>query len=358
MSTQDKAERTIKATQRKRLEARREGNLPRSREMPNIATFIGALVLIFFFGGLGVNGLVQMMRKMILRAGQVQVNDASVGQIFWDAAGDVAVVLGPLLLTLLLVALAFSVLFQGGWNLSSKAFKFQPSKFSPVKGLKRMLMSKTAMANFVRTIIIILIVVYITLDTLVAEYDRLPGLIMMPLPQALAYTSGFIFAALFKIALLFVVVAVLDLAWSKYQYEERLKMTPREFKDELKTTEGDPKIKRRIRTVQYQMFRRRMMAAVPEADVVITNPTHYAVALAYEGEKAVAPEVVAKGRGYLAEKIREVAEEHGVPLVENAILARALYSSCEIGDLIPPDLYRAVAEVLAYVYRLKDKVPA
>ena len=164
MATQDKADRTIKATQRKRLEAKREGNLPRSREMPNIATFIGALVLIFFFGGLGVNGLAQMMRKMILRAGRVQVNDASVGQIFWEAAGDVAAVLGPLFLTLLVVALVFSVLFQGGWNLAAKAFKFQPSKFSPVKGLKRMVMSKTAMANLVRTILNILIVSPFTVD--------------------------------------------------------------------------------------------------------------------------------------------------------------------------------------------------
>jgi flagellar biosynthetic protein FlhB len=135
-------------------------------------------------------------------------------------------------------------------------------------------------------------------------------------------------------------------------------MTQQEFKDELKTTEGDPRIKRRIRSVQYQMHRRRMMAAVPEADVVVTNPVHLAVALRYDVEKAAAPEVIAKGPGYIAEKIKALAEEHDIPIVENPALAQTLFKTCEVGECIPPDLYKAVAEVLAYVYKLKGRIPA
>jgi flagellar biosynthetic protein FlhB len=227
-----------------------------------------------------------------------------------------------------------------------------------VQGLKRMIMSPTAAANFLRTILIVLIVCWITWDTVMSQLPRVPGLMMVPLPQAIKYTADFIFVALVKILILFIVVALMDLAWTHYRFEEDLKMSRREMRDEVKMTEGDPMIKRRIRTLQYQAVRRRMMAEVPRADVVITNPTHFAVALVYDPKKKAAPEVVAKGRGFLAERIREIAVEHDVPLVENPALAQALYRSCEVGDIIPPDLYKAVAEVLAYVYKLRNRVPA
>jgi len=357
-SSEDKAEKTIKATPRKRRRTEREGNLPRSREFPNILTFAVALLVIFLFGGMGFAALGRLMVRFFAQAGTTRLTPTAVSELFWEAVGNVGLILGPLLAALLATSLLSSMLFQGGWNISFKPFRFNPGKFNPVKGLKRMLMSPQAAANFLRTIVIILIVGWMTWDTLMSELPRLPGLMMMPLQQAIAYTADFIFVALFKILLLLVIVAVLDIAWTHYRYEQDLKMTRREMKDELKMTEGDPAIKRRIRTLQYQMFRRRMMAEVPKADVVITNPTHYAVALAYDADKKPAPEVSAKGRGYLAATIRKIAEENEVPLVENPALAQALYRSCEVGDLVPTDLYQAVAEVLAYVYKLRNKVPA
>ena len=358
MGGEDKAEKTLKATDRKKRKSKEDGNLPRSREFPNIMTYAVALVIMFVFGGMGVTMLGRLVKRLLAQAGSTQLSVPSVTDLFWQILADVAVIVGPLFAALLATAILSSSLFQGGWNISFKPFAFQPGKFNPVKGLQRILMSPQAAANFVRTILIVLIVSWMTWDTLMAELPRLPGLMLMPLRQIIDYTAGFIFLALFKILLLFIIVAIFDLAWTHYRYEEKLKMSPREMKDEMKMTEGDPAVKRRIRTIQYQQFRRRMMAEVPRADVVITNPTHYAVALRYDMENKPAPEVVAKGRGYLAARIRQIAEDSEVPIVENPALAQAVYRSCEVGDLIPPDLYRAVAEVLAYVYKLRGRATA
>ena len=358
MGTEDKAEKTIPATPRKRRKSREEGKLPRSREFPNIMTFAVALLIIFLFGGLGTVALGRLASRLLAAAGTTQISEASVTTLFWEIAGSLALIVGPLFLALLITSIFASTWMQGGWNISFKPFEFKPNKFNPVEGLKRMLMSPSAAVNFLRTLLIVLIVVWMTWDTLMAELPHLPGLMMAPLPQAVEYAANFIFVALFKILLLFIIVAIIDLAWTQHRFSKDLKMTRREVKDEMKMTEGDPMIKRRIRTLQYQMARRRMMAEVPRADVVITNPTHFAVALAYNAEAKPAPEVIARGRGHLAERIREIAEENKVPLVENQALAQALYRTCEVGDLVPPDLYKAVAEVLAYVYKLRNKVPA
>lgn len=358
MGTEDKSEKTIPATPRKRRKSREDGKLPRSKEFSNIMTFAVALLVTFLFGGMGTVALGRLVTRLLTAAGTMQINQPSVINLLWEVAGSLALIVGPLFLALLATSIFASTLMQGGWNISFKPFEFKPNKFNPIEGLKRMIMSPSAAMNFLRTILIVLVVVWMTWDTIMAELPHLPGLMMIPLPQAVEYAANFIFVALFKILLLFIILAIMDLAWTHHRYTEDLKMSRREVKDEMKMTEGDPLIKRRIRTLQYQMVRRRMMAEVPRADVVITNPTHFAVALLYNVEMASAPEVVAKGRGYLARRIREIAEENEVPLVENPPLAQALYRTCEIGDLVPPDLYKAVAEVLAYVYKLRNKVPA
>lgn len=356
MSSQDKAERTIKATPRRRQKAKEDGDLPRSREFPNILSLLAAVVLFFLFGGLAVLGLGRLVQRHLLRASTMAVTPETANNLFWESTGEVALIIGPLFIAVLVTALVFSMLFQGGWNVSFKVFRFKPSRFSLVSGFKKMLISKNAMVNLARTIVVVFIISYITWETLVEEMPHIPGLMMAPLPLAISYTAGFIFRALFKILFVLLIVAVMDLAWSRHTYEERLKMSRRDLKDEMKMTEGDPLIKRRIRTLQYQQTRKRMMAAVPTADVVITNPTHFAVAVAYDSEK-LAPEVLAKGRDFLAKKIIEIAEEHNVPLVHNPGLAQTMYRLCEVGDMIPPELYRAVAEVLAYVYKLRHRFP-
>ncbi len=179
---------------------------------------------------------------------------------------------------------------------------------------------------------------------------------MLPPEKAIAFTADLAAQVVIRTLGALLVVAFADYAYQRWEHERNLRMTRQELKQELKETEGDPQLRSRIRQRQREIARRRMMAAVPKADVVVTNPTHYACALSYVGPTMRAPRLVAKGQNYLALKIREVAREHRVPVVENPPLARALYVAVEIGDEIPPDLYRAVAEVLAFVYRLRGKV--
>lgn len=355
---EDQGEKTIRATPHKREEAKKEGDLPRSREFANFVSLIIATSFLFLFGGLGAQMLQNLMRKHLSRLSDYRLSISDVETLFWEMAGDAALMLAPFLLLLMVVAIVFSIAWQGGWHTTFKPFSFKVNRFNPAKGLKRILFSSQALLGLVRSILVVLIISFIGWQSLEEAAPLLGSLQMMPLQLALNFTFGIIFSALFKIGFIFIILAFIDLAWSKYIFEKRLKMTHKELQDEIKNTEGDPKIKRRVRTVQYQMHRRRMMASVPKADVVVTNPVHLAIALQYDVERSAAPEVVAKGAGYLAEKIKEIARDSKVPIVENPPLAQTLYKSCEVGDIIPPDLYKTVAEVLAYVYRLRGKVPA
>ena len=192
--------------------------------------------------------------------------------------------------------------------------------------------------------------------SVVAGYlAEFPSLVRLDLGHIWAFTHAGAFKIVFYVTLALLVLAVLDYAYQRWQYEQSLKMTKQEVKDERKQSEGDPQVKARIRSLQRQAAYQQMMAAVPTSDVVITNPTHLAIALRFNPSEMAAPRVVAKGADFIAERIREIAREHRVPVVENKTLARALYKMAEIGDYVPVDLYRAVAEVLAYVYRLKGK---
>lgn len=355
---EDQGEKTIRATPHKREQSKKEGDMPRAREFANFISLIFATTFLFFFGFIGVQSLQTLMRKHLSRLADYRSRLSEVDTLFWDMANDAAAIIVPFFVLLLVLGVVFSVAWQGGWNVTFKPFVFKPNRFNPMKGLKRILFSSTAFMGLVRAMLVVAVISMIGWQSLEEAAPALGSLQMMPLDMALGYTFSIIFSALFKLGFIFIILAFIDLAWSTHIFEKRLKMTSKELQDEIKNTEGDPKIKRRIRTVQYQMHRRRMMAAVPKADVVVTNPVHLAIALQYDIERSAAPEVVAKGAGYLAAKIKEIALDANVPIVENPPLAQTLYKSCEVGDVIPPDLYKAVAEVLAYVYKLRGKVPA
>ena len=355
---EEAGEKNIKATPKRRQDAKREGDLPRSKEFPNLFTFIFALIFLSIFGATGVQLIGVIFKDYLRDISDVQVNQYSANVIISELVRDIGTVIIPFFGVILIVGIVASIAFQGGWNWTLKPFQFRADKFSPTKGLKRLFFSKQAIANFARAIIIVAAITLIAWQSLNEVFPKLYGLQMLQLDLALKFTFDFIFFSLYKLAFLFLILAFLDLAWTKYSHEKKLKMTNQQYKDELKNTEGDPKIKRKIRTVQFQMHRKRMMAAVPEADVVVTNPVHLAVALKYDTETAPAPEVLAKGQGYLADKIKTIASENDIPIVENQGLAQALFKSCEVGDVVPPDLYKAVAEILAYVYKLKGKIPA
>jgi flagellar biosynthetic protein FlhB len=228
------------------------------------------------------------------------------------------------------------------------------NKLNPIKGFSR-IFSKNSVMELFKSLFKISVVTLISYFTIQGRWDEIPLLMGFAVGKTLEFMGSVAIEIMFKVLLFMIFLALVDYAFQRFTYLENLKMTKEEVKDERKETEGNPQIKQRIRTVQAEMAKRRMMSSVPEADVVVTNPTHLAIAIKYDREKYSAPTVVAKGAGPIAQKIRDVARDNQVPIVENKPLARVLHKSVEIGQQIPDSLYKAVAEILAYVYRLKGK---
>ena len=245
-------------------------------------------------------------------------------------------------------------ILQVGWKVTGKPLKPKPDKFNPINGMKRII-SKDSIFELVKSIIKIALIIYVAYTAIKDDAQKIFVLYDMPLNQALAFCGSVIINAGLKISIVYLVVGLADFIYQKYRFKEDMKMTKQEVKDEYKNTEGNPEIKGRQRQRMREASRQRMMQDVPKADVVITNPTHLAVAIKYDAEKAKAPVVLAKGEDYLAQKIREKAKENGIEIVENKPLARMLYANVEIGEEIPPELYQAVAEILAMVYNMKNK---
>jgi flagellar biosynthetic protein FlhB len=241
---------------------------------------------------------------------------------------------------------------QVKWVVSTKPMAPKLSKMSPISGFKR-IFSKNTLFELFKSILKIGLICYIAYTSLRDEAGDIYVLYDLSLRQALALVGTLIINVGLKISIVYLIVAILDYAYQKHTFNEDMKMTKQEVKDEYKNTEGDPQVKGQQKRRMQEASRRRMMQDVPKADVVITNPTHLAVALQYDAEKNPAPVVLAKGEDYLAQKIKEVARENDIQIVENKPLARMLYHNVEVGEQIPPELYQAVAEVLAAVYRAK-----
>ena len=243
--------------------------------------------------------------------------------------------------------------YQVGWKVTAKPMEPKLSKFNPINGFKR-IFSKDSLFELLKSVIKVGVIAYVAYTNLVEEADNLFVLYEISLNQAIALVGNIIIEFGIEISIVFIVIGIIDYMYQKWKFGEDMKMTKQEVKDEYKNTEGDPQIKGRIRQKMREASQRRMMQDVPKADVVITNPTHFAVAIKYDAEVSKAPIVVAKGEDYLAQKIKEVARENNVEIVENKPLARMLYHNVDIGAEIPPELYQAVAEVLAMVYHMKN----
>jgi flagellar biosynthetic protein FlhB len=282
----------------------------------------------------------------------VDINEESIMQMFIGMIILLAKTSIPLMVFIMIIGLAMN-LAQVGLNFSTETISFDPNKLNPINGAKRMF-SKRSLVELIKSLLKIIIIGYFIITYLKDEVFQIPKLIYMDIFAGLNKMSDTIFFLAFKIIGVFIVMAVLDFAYQKWQNLQDLKMSKQEVKEEFKQQEGDPKIKGKIRQKQRQMAMARMMQEVPQADVIVTNPTHFAVALKYQSGMS-APIVIAKGQDLVAQKIKEIARESKVPIVENKPLARALFAAVEIGAAIPQELYKAVAEVLAYVYRLKKK---
>jgi|APFre7841882724_1041349.scaffolds.fasta_scaffold46363_2 flagellar biosynthetic protein FlhB len=347
-------ERTERATAKRRMEARKQGQVALSREVPSALILIAVLGVFYFAGSRVLEDLTRLFGEFF---GQLHttrlrtVNDAAalISALFRSCL----LLLAPMVLPLLVAGVAGNIL-QIGFEIHAEPLAPKLSKLNPLAGLKR-IVSMRGLVELVKSLVKVLFIGAIAWSVVSGYLADFPTLVRRDIAGIWEFTHTAAYRILFYVCLATVVLAVLDYAYQRWQHEENLKMTKQEIRDERKQTEGDPQIKSRIRSLQRQAAYHRMIAEVPTADVVITNPTHLAIALRFDPAEMNAPQVVAKGADYLAARIRDIAREHGVPLVENQPLAQSLYRLADPGDYIPVELYRAVAEVLAYVYRLKGR---
>ena len=246
-----------------------------------------------------------------------------------------------------------SNILQIKWKVTTKPMKPKFSKLNPLSGFKR-IFSKDSLFELLKSIIKIILIIYVAYTSIKDHQNEIFLLYDIPLLQVILLVGTIVIDTGLKIAFVYLIVGIADLIYQKHKFKEDMKMTKQEVKDEYKNTEGNPEIKGRQRSKMREASQRRMMQSLPSADVVITNPTHYAVAIKYDADKYSAPVVVAKGEDFLAQKIREAAKEHHIEIVENKPLARMLYANVDVGQEVPPELYQAVAEVLAFVYSLRE----
>lgn len=343
-------ERTEQATPKKREDARRKGQVAKSRELTAVSVMFMGLLLFYLLGGYIYCQTAGMLRGYLGRL-SFELSEDGTRLLMWQSMRAFFSIFWPFMLGLTVVAL-LSGWAQVGSSLSAETIKPDLEKINPLKGLQR-LFSKHALVELVKSLGKIAIVGYVAWQVVDDEFVRLVPLSGLGVWHITSYIALVCLRMAFWTCLAMAGLAVLDYGFQRWQHERKLMMTRQELKEEFKQTEGDPLIKSRIKALQREMARRRMMAEVPKASVVVTNPTELAVALKYEPGQMAAPQVVAKGAGFVAQRIRQIAAEHRVPIVEDKPLAQALYKMVEIGREVPYALYAAVAEVLAYVYRLK-----
>jgi flagellar biosynthetic protein FlhB len=350
-------ERTEKPTWKRLRDARDKGQVLRSREVHDVLQMGAVVLALVWFAHYTLEGLAAILMFSLEAMGHGARRAITAGELTrmgLETGRTLAVLVGPIALASVIGGLA-GVMAQGGINLSAEPLTPNLGKLNPVNGLKRLVPTKAGL-DLVRTLFALAGMLWVGHGVLQGLLEDVQQLGRAPLPQSglLAWTAMITF--LKRSLIVMAVLAGADYGLQRWRYMKGLRMTKQEIKDESRMQEGNPEIKGRVRKAQREMARKRMLAAVPTATVVITNPTHIAVALEYRREKMFAPTVVAMGADHLAAKIRAIARDRGVPIVENVTLARALYANADVGEVIPGDLFEAVAEVLAYLIRLKQLV--
>lgn len=352
-------EKTEPATTKKLDDARKEGNVAKSKDIVSaVALLTSFVVLKVTIGNIGT-GLMEIYTlaynriALFANPGSDEINYNSVVYIAKDMAIEGFKLVIPIFALMFIIAFVGD-LVQVKWKITAKPLQPKASKINPLKGFKR-IFSMQSLVNFAKSLALVTIISFMVFQTIKTKRGVLFNLYEILLPEALGVIGNLVFSIAIKICAVYLIVGVADFTYQKIKFKNDMMMTKQEVKDEFKDAEGDPKIKGQIKQRMRQASMRRMMQDLPNADVVITNPTHFAVALKYESGKNEAPVVLAKGEDYLAQKIKEKARENNIEIVENKPLARALYANVDVGQEIPEELYQAVAEVLAYVYGLKNK---
>lgn len=350
-------EKTEEPTAKKLEDARKKGQVMRSTEVVTAATLLAFFFMLKIFVGFIGNRFMTSFRQTIgfisdYTSEPFTLNTARtiIRGSFWD----IIVAAFPIMIVGLVVTIV-AIVFQVKWKVTAEPLKPKFDKFNPVTGMKR-LFSKDKIMDLFKSIAKVVILAYVVYSYLKNQWPLIYKMYSYTLPQAIAVIGDTVINVGIRISALFAVIAMFDLFYQKWKYHQDMMMSKQEVKDEYKNSEGDPKVKSQQKQRMQQASQRRMMQDLPSADVVITNPTHLAVAIKYDKDTNEAPVVVAKGADYLAQKIKDRARENAIEIVENKPLARMLYHNVEIGAEIPPELYQMVAEVLAYVYSLTGRV--
>ena len=343
-------EKTEEATPRRLEKAREEGDVPRSRELSTFTVLMAGTVGLWIFGDRIFQSIVSVMKDNLTveRAAIYDTNQMAIHLA--SAANEVVWGLVPLM-GLLVVAAIIGPLGLGGWNFSGKALMPKGSRINPISGLKRMF-SMRSLVELIKGWLKVSLVGGLALVIMSWVEPEILFLPMESIETALAHSVDIILWTAIALSASTLIIAAIDVPYQVYEHAKKLKMSMQDIKDEFKETEGKPEVKRKVRQMQMEMAQRRMMGDVPEADVIITNPTHYSVAIKYDPSVASAPIMLAKGADEIALKIREVGNEYDIPILEAPPLARSIYYNTEIGDEIPEGLYIAVAQVLAYIFQL------
>lgn len=344
-------EKTEQPTPRKRKELRDKGEVAKSRELPSVAVLLSALLVLAFFGSYTYHNVEIIMKGTFSLP---TLNDLNVSEFLIFAqkiTWRFILALSPVFAAVFVAAIVSNVA-QVGFIMSGESITPKLSKIDPIKGFGR-LFSKQAFMELFKSVVKLAVIGGVAFYTVKGEMKNVSLLGEMALSSIATYILNTFFKIFLRCTLAMIFLVIIDYAFQRWDFEKRNKMSKHELKEELKKTEGDPLIKSRIKSIQTEMARKRIMQAVPQADVVITNPTRLAVALKYDSSNMNAPKLLVKGAGLLAKRIRDLAKEHDIPIVENKELAQSVYALVENDQEIPPTLYQAVAEILAYIYRMK-----
>ncbi|MGP1612544.1 MAG: flagellar biosynthesis protein FlhB [Catonella sp.] len=349
-------EKTEKATPKKLEDARKEGRVARSADLINGLMLLVMFIIFKIFGNIMAKGFLESFVKYYNKTSDMSMEVFDIRQassLGREIIFDIIIVSLPVLIGTFVVAFLGN-LVQVGWKVTGKPLKPKLERLNPIGGFKRMFSPDKAV-ELVKSILKVLAIAIVAYNEIKDRWKFILNLYDFEFMQAILNIFAIVLDVGIKISIIFVIIGLADFGYQKWKHLRDLRMTKQEVKDEMKQSEGDPLIKGQIRQKMREGARKRMMQDLPKADVVITNPTHFAVAIKYDKETAEAPYVLAKGADYVAATIRETAKEHKIEIVENKPLARMLYYNVEIGDQIPPELYQMVAEVLAYVYSIRDK---
>lgn len=333
---------------------REEGQVSQSKELTSLMVLIATLGSMYAMGPSLAGDFMDFMRRMFVESAGIELTAERAGQVLWLCLGAAGHVVLPIAFAGFLAGVLGSVI-QFGFLFTWAPLEPQLDRLNPISGFSR-IFAWSSLLEGAKSCLKLGAVIGVTYMLIKSEIMSSASVIDMESPQLVSYMSSTAFRLIGGVCIGLFVVAALDFAYQKFRYRKSLMMSKQEVKQEHKQREGDPLLKARMKSIQREQARKRMMQEVPKADVIVTNPTHIAIALRYDAEKMAAPRVVAKGADLMAQRIKDIARKHGIPMVENVPLARALHKSVKVGGSVPRPLFQAVAEVLAYVYRLKGKL--